>query len=256
MDGEILHRFDVDLAKDPTDSFNNIGGNSLWPAPEGGAFAFNYLSDGSPWCVQDGINFAVSTLGSDGVSMSRHITLENRKGVHAEILHSRTLSFPEYDFGKKYGLKSLVYASRDSLELDKMLPTDEFVISAWSLEQFTLTPKAFAFGTMAGSLNSDFYGDPEPFMNRKGNTFRLDFTAPDRLQIGIPETEAPGIIGCCIPESNLAIIRRIVSADAGKRINFADNDQTNGVYSACDMYSIFYGAEMNFLSSKRLLRCV
>ena len=37
------------------------------------------------------------------------------------------------------------------------------------------------------------------------------------------------IIGAYIPERDLVVVRRIVSADAGKRINFADNEQPDGV---------------------------
>ena len=80
MDGELLHRLDVPLAEHPSDSFNNIGGNSLWPAPEGGAFAFNYPADGGPWRVQDGINKVCSRILPGGAAMVKEITLENRKG--------------------------------------------------------------------------------------------------------------------------------------------------------------------------------
>ena len=42
LDGEMLHRFDRDLAENARPgTFNNVGGNSLWPAPEGGPFAFD-----------------------------------------------------------------------------------------------------------------------------------------------------------------------------------------------------------------------
>ena len=45
--GKLIHRFDADLAERPDpENFNNLGGNSLWPAPEGGDFAFNYPPEG------------------------------------------------------------------------------------------------------------------------------------------------------------------------------------------------------------------
>ena len=50
----LIHKLDFAMAADPSDDFNNIGGNSLWPAPEGGPFAFNYPH--GEWTVQDGIN--------------------------------------------------------------------------------------------------------------------------------------------------------------------------------------------------------
>ena len=53
--GTLIHRFEADLAENPDpDNFNNLGGNSLWPAPEGGDFAFNYPPEGD-WYVQEGI---------------------------------------------------------------------------------------------------------------------------------------------------------------------------------------------------------
>ncbi|MDD5697755.1 MAG: hypothetical protein PHH77_03985 [Victivallaceae bacterium] len=37
LNGELIHRFDFGAAAGPAPAeFNNIGGNSLWPAPEGG----------------------------------------------------------------------------------------------------------------------------------------------------------------------------------------------------------------------------
>ena len=255
LDGELLHRLDVPLAEHPSDSFNNLGGNSLWPAPEGGDFAFNYPADGGPWRVQEGINSVPSQVLPDRRTMIREITLENRKGVRAAMLHSRILSTPEYGFGKKYGVQELVYCSCDSLELTKPVAADDFLVSAWSLEQFDLTEGAFGFGTVkdcAKAINGDFYGDPEGNLRRAGNSFRFDLRGPDRLQIGLSEKAKPGVIGAYIPEKELAIVRRIVREDAGTRINFADNEQKDGVYSADDKYSIFYGPDARFFEIESL----
>ena len=52
--------------------------------------------------------------------------------------------------------------------------------------------------------------------------------------------------------SDLLILRRLVSADPGRRINFADNEQASGVFSAADAYSIFYGASMDFFELETL----
>ena len=252
MDGELLHRFDAQLAEHPSDSFNNIGGNSLWPAPEGGAFAFNYPPEEDIWRVQDGINRAPCILLPEGCGMEKTVVLENRKGVSAGLRFRRTVSFPSNAAGRKYGVKSLVYASCDSWELLSPLPAEDFLVSAWSLEQFDLTPGAFAFGLSEKPLNTDFYGDPSPYLTWEGKNFRFSFSAPERLQIGVPENVSPGLIGAYQPERDLLILRRIVRADAGRRINFADNDQIRGVYSAADAYSVFYGAGMNFFELETL----
>ena len=255
LDGELLHRLDVPLAEHPSDSFNNLGGNSLWPAPEGGDFAFNYPSDGGPWRVQEGINSVQAQVLPDGRSMIKEITLENRKGAVATLLHSRVIGTPDYGFGRKYGVKELVYSSCDSLELTRPVAAEEFLVSAWSLEQFDLTEGAFGFGTVNGcakAINGDFYGDPSGNLRRAGNSFRFELRGPDRLQIGVSGKAEPGIIGAYIPEKELAVVRRIVREDAGARINFADNDQKDGVYSADDKYSIFYGPDARFFEVETL----
>ena len=52
IEGELIHNFVPELAAHPSpDEFNNLGGNSLWPAPEGGDFAYNYPTGGN-WTVQ------------------------------------------------------------------------------------------------------------------------------------------------------------------------------------------------------------
>ena len=255
MDGELLHRLDVPLAEHPSDGFNNLGGNSLWPAPEGGDFAFNYPADGGPWRVQDGINAVPSEMQPDGRGMFREISLENRKGAVVTVLHRRAIGMTGCGFGGKYGVEGLVYSASDSLELLRPLPASEFLMAAWSLEQFDLSPGAFGFGTAefpGKAVNTDFYGDPGANLRWAGNTFTFRLAGPERLQIGISEQAAPGVIGAYVPEKDLAIVRRITKADAGTRIDFADNDQPNGVYAADDQYSIFYGADANFFEVETL----
>lgn len=252
MDGEVLHRLVLPSTVSTADSFQNIGGNSLWPAPEGGAFAFNYPADGGPWRVQEGINKAVSAVQPDGVGMTREIVLENRKGLSAKVLHSRQLAFPCYGLGEKYDVQSVVYRSCDRLELLQPLPAEDFLMVAWSLEQFELTSASFGFGILEGGVNVDFYGDPSPWLFHSGKTFRFDFKAPERLQIGLPEAGRPELVGACLPERELLILRRIVRVDPGVRINFADNEQPGGVYSASDAYSIFHGADQKFFELETL----
>ena len=255
LDGEVLHRFDAALAENPSpDDFNNVGGNSLWPAPEGGEFAFNYPADGSPWRVQPGINSAVSHLSADGTAMDRVITLENRKGFRAELLHRREVA-PKTGYGKAYGLREAVYSSRDTLRLTLPVAADSFLVSAWSLEQFDLGGTITAFGTLApgAKLNGDFYGDIAPrtkYLPGGGFTFAL--AGREKLQIGVPESAGCTVIGAWLPERELAILRRIAGCGEGKRINFADNEQPGGVFSAADMYSVFYGAAAGFFELETL----
>ena len=254
LDGELLHRFDAELAQNPSpDDFNNLGGNSLWPAPEGGEFAFNYPANGSPWRVQPGINSAVSKLSSDGTAMSRTIALENRKGVRSELLHLREVSIRS-GFGAEYGLKEIVYSSRDTLRLTVPLPADSFLVSAWSLEQFDLGENITAFGTLATGtkLNGDFYGDIAPNTRYVPGGFVFKLAGDEKLQIGVPESAGCTMIGAWLPERELVILRRIVGCGEGRRINFADNEQPGGVFSAADAYSVFYGAGAKFFELETL----
>ena len=254
LDGEVLHRFDAELAAHPLpDDFNNLGGNSLWPAPEGGEFAFNYPADGSPWRVQAGINSAVSQLSADGTAMSRTIALENRKGVRSEVLHRREVA-PRPGFGKEYGLREVVYSCRDTLRLTFPLPADSFLVSSWSLEQFDLGKNITAFGTLGpgAKLNGDFYGDIAPNTRYVPGGFVFKLAGEEKLQIGVPESAGCTMIGAWLPERELVILRRIADCGAGRRINFADNDQKDGVFSAADAYSVFYGAGAKFFELETL----
>ena len=254
LDGMMVHRFDAELAADPSpDEFNNLGGNSLWPAPEGGEFAFNYPPDGAPWRVQAGINSARSRLSADGTAMSRVITLENRRGFRSEVLHHREVTVKS-GFGAKYRLHEVVYASRDTLRLDLPLAADSFLISSWSLEQFDLGAGAVAFGTLepGAELNGDFYGDIAPYTDRVPGGFRFRLAGEQKLQIGVPESAGCRMIGAYLPERDLLILRRIVGCGAGRRINFADNEQPGGVFSAADAYSVFYGATAGFFELETL----
>ena len=76
LNGELLHKLDFDLAENPSPTdFNNLGGNSLWPAPEGGAFAYNY-PPGGEWYVQDDINrtpYVVESSDDKQITMTVHL---------------------------------------------------------------------------------------------------------------------------------------------------------------------------------------
>ena len=86
----LIHKLDFAMAAEPSDEFNNIGGNSLWPAPEGGAFAFNYPH--GEWTVQDGINKAcpeLTVLSERDAVMVKKIALINAKGINVELEYRR-----------------------------------------------------------------------------------------------------------------------------------------------------------------------
>ena len=94
MSGDLIHRFDDQLAANPDPvNFNNLGGNSLWPAPEGGDFAFNYPPNGD-WMVQPAINSQVALVREvkeNYVKVGKEISLLNRAGNTIELDFERRI---------------------------------------------------------------------------------------------------------------------------------------------------------------------
>ena len=253
LGGELIHRFDEKLASRPhPEEFNNIGGNSLWPAPEGGDFAFNYLP-GSGWLVQKGINSdcpGVTRSDKTSAVVEKEIVLKNRKGVSTGIRFVRDVRIKDISSVlSKYGLEGIAYCSEDALELLEPRSPSEFMIGAWSLEQFPLHDGVIAFGRLscpaAGCVNDDFYGDASARLAYDSDIFTFKLGGADRLQIGIKKSFGPQLIGSYDKSRSLLIIRRTVLQD-GIYFNIADNDQKHGPFSAADAYSVFNGGALGF----------
>ena len=245
--GKLIHRFDADLAEHPDpENFNNLGGNSLWPAPEGGDFAFNYPPKGD-WYVQKGINSVKSTLLEEGqgtLLIGKEFELLNRRGKTVKVTWRRritALPVPELS------VPALKYKSIDTLELAEPAAQTDVLISAWSLEQLPGAAGITAFGRCAKgaqeAVNTDFYGDPMPRLTFEDKWFKFALGGPCRLQIGISSAAAPELIGSFDPARGVAVVRTTPARSDGRYINFADNDQKNGPFSAADQYSIFNGSE-------------
>ena len=238
------------------EEFNNLGGNSLWPAPEGGDYAFNYLPENpEKWLVQEGINSvcpeAVTASGDGKIKCSKLVNLRNRAGAALQLRMSREVEL--LDIASEtagYALTPLAYTSCDTIEYLTPQSPDTAPVAAWSLEQFPGCENITAFGRVSSgnaknAVNDDFYGDPWPRLDFRGGQFTFRLGGAERLQIGISAAEKPEFIGAFDFERNLVIIRKTFDLP-GKRINIADNEQKNGIFSAQDMYSIFNGAELNF----------
>lgn len=248
LDGELLHRFDEALADhfDPVE-FNNLGGNSLWPAPEGGAFAFNYL-DGD-WLVQPGVNVASSEIIEEGIC-ERTVNMLNHKGTPLRMTFRRKVEeVPVDEIAKEYDIQALSYREDDTILFDTPQDADKAVVAAWSLEQFPGAEGVIAFGCVDGdakkAVNCNFYGNPLPRLTFKDKWFTFKLGGEDRLQIGVSASQSPQRIGAYDPSRNLLIVRTCIPGD-GPRIDIADNDQPNGIYGADDQFSIFNGASLNF----------
>ncbi len=251
---ELIHQFRDDLAANPNPTeFNNIGGNSLWPAPEGGAFAYNYSPDGK-WIVQDAINRQQTVTvaqKADRATIGKDMELMNRSGRAIKMRLERNI-FTE-DIGeilREYQLKGLAYHTDEALTPLAEYKTDDVVVAAWSLEQLTGAEGIIAFGRLEGEakdcINDDFYGNPHSRLSYYGKCFRFDLGGLARLQIGIKSCCRPELIGSYNPARNLLVVRSTSVRHDGQYLNIADNDQPNGVYSAADQFSIFNGAELGF----------
>lgn len=254
MSGDLIHRFDDQLAANPDPvNFNNLGGNSLWPAPEGGDFAFNYPPNGD-WMVQPAINSQVALVREvkeNYVKVGKEISLLNRAGNTIELDFERRVFLKETGFRKKYNLETIAYYTIDQLVPLKDTPVEDALISAWSLEQFPEAEDIIGYGRIAGDsskvINSDFYGDPSSRITWKNNNFRFILGGPKRLQIGLSAAQQPICLGNYDKKRKLAVIRTTPNRTNGLYFNIADNDQANGPWSADDCYSIFNGAaEVNF----------
>ena len=254
LDGELVHRFNAELAANPSpDNFNNIGGNSLWPGPEGGAFAFNYLP-GTGWQVQPAINSQTTTTlesRSQRLVIGKKMALRNRHDAAVELDFRRTVVPVAVDgIARKYGVKAIAYRTVDELEAAKPQATTEALFCAWSLEQFPGGNGVIAFGRVADgvrdAVNRDYYGDPGSRLQDDGPFFRLELGGQDRFQIGINHHYHPELIGAYDRQRSLLLLRRAWRQDGGMYFNIADNDQPRGAYSAADAYSIFNGGELDF----------
>lgn len=255
IEDELVHKLDFDMALNPSEGFNNIGGNSLWPAPEGGAFAFNYPH--GEWTVQDGINKVCPVLtatGETSASMVKNIELLNSKGVNVELEYKREVKADDISAtASAYGLKAVGYTSKDTFTPLKEYSTDDVIINSWTLEQFWGAEGITAFGAYDKEdaepkqiINDDFYGNPLERITFSKGLFLFALGGPNRLQIGIKKDCAPRLIGAYIPAQETLIIRT-TAIEKGVYINIADNDQKDGAYSTEDIYSVFNGSqELNF----------
>jgi len=253
LGGKLVHRLDVALLDNPSPTdFNNFGGNSLWPAPEGGPFAFNYPPDGGDWRVQPAINsqnLAITARTPRSVTIEKDVSLVNRKGITLSLKYRRRVTLLDPDpLVQGYSVHVIRYRSEDTFIPQGRYPESDVLIAPWSLEQFPGAEGIVAFAKVRDpetSINADFYGSP---MDRIGFgpehfTFRLG--GQDRTQIGIRVANEPSLIGAWDRARGLLITRH-ARKQPGVYFNMADNDQPQGPYSAADLYSIFNGGALDF----------
>jgi hypothetical protein len=251
--GELIHRLDIDRLENPSrNEFNNLGGNSLWPAPEGGPFAFNYAPGSDAWYVQTGIaeeNPSIVQQTATGAEVGKDITLLNRRGTEVKVRFTRSVTVaPEILADAPSTMAAVAYRTIDSLApLGAYSPRD-VLLAAWSLEQIAGIEGVTAFGRVedaSKAINADYYGDPSSRLHCCDGLFLYALGGRDRQQIGIRTASRPAFIGALDTKREILILRHTKEQD-GLYFNIADNEQPQGPYSAADLYSIFNGGELGF----------
>jgi len=253
LDGELVHRLDGPALKNPSPTdYDNLGGNSLWPAPEGGPFAFNYPPNSEQWTVQDGISKAiprVSLEGKNGVLVEKTIRLVNRKGICLNLMYRRSVTVPDaMPMPSGYALDGMCYRTVDAFEPLEGYPAQDVLLAPWSLEQFPGAEGIVAFGRVEDAddaLNCDFYGDPGDRITWRGGCFAFRLGGSERHQIGVRVESLPRVIGALDAARSLLLLRK-TNPQRGRYFNIADNEQSGGPFSAADLYSIFNGGELGF----------
>lgn len=250
---ELIHRLDVlALASPSPTSFNNVGGNSLWPAPEGGPFGFNYLPGSDEWVVQDGIAQVPAQVvhrEATKTTIEKQINLTNRAGAPIAMTFRRVVSVSGTDGSSKgCDRTGLTYRTEDTFEVSGAFRPEEVLLAPWSLEQFPGAEGITAFCKVDAPLdaiNEDFYGSPAGRIAYGKDFFTFALGGEDRQQIGVKIAATPTLIGALDPGRSLLIVRK-TKPQKGVYFNIADNDQPRGPYSAADLYSIFNGGALNF----------
>ena len=253
LGGELIHRLDVECMRAPSPTeFNNLGGNSLWPAPEGGPFAFNYPPGSGEWYVQPLVGETgalVVDAGSAQAIIEKRGSLTNRAGVAAEVTMRRKVALPfDHPVPAGFHLEGIRYFCEDVISVSGQHQTDSFLIAPWSLEQFPGGDGVTAFGAVAdseGCVNEDYYGVPGDRLRYCQGGFRFALGGEERHQIGLRVANHPRLIGSLDPGRRLLIVRK-TAEQGGRYFNIADNEQAQGPWSARDLFSVFNGGSLGF----------
>ncbi|HOD49236.1 MAG TPA: hypothetical protein PLM14_16575 [Candidatus Hydrogenedentes bacterium] len=253
LGGELVHRLDGKALAHPSPAeYDNLGGNSLWPAPEGGPFAFNYLPGSNTWTVQHGIAKAVPRVFRDDrncVGIEKRIVLTNRKGTRVDLEYRRLVSARDIrPLVEEYALEGMCYHTEDTFEPLGEYDPEKVLLAPWSLEQFPGADGVVAFGKVAeleDALNCDFYGDPGDRIARRRDHFSFRLGGKARHQIGVRVQSEPQFIGALDRGRSMLFLRKTPPLQ-GVYFNIADNDQLAGPFSTADLYSIFNGGELGF----------
>lgn len=245
--GISLHRIHLETVARPGNVFNNFGGGNFWPAPEGGKYAFNYRGD--VWYVQPAINnqpFLVVNQKDTSAVIAKDITLINRREAVLDVIMQREmklLSGIPSILPTRLVQDCMTYQTDDSFTVRNAVSAEEALIASWTLEQFDASPETISFAVVEqprGAINFDFYDHPRQRIRYHANGFEYQTDGQKRGQIGINKSAGTRCVGFYDLSRRLLCMRENRrNPQEGIYFNMADNDQSNGPYSAADNYSIF-----------------
>jgi len=253
LQGQLIQRLDDGLLEGPPPSgFNNVGGNYVLPAPEGGDFAFNYLPNDSAWLVQDSFNTAnpkVVDRTAANATVEKEVELTNRKGITINLKYHRTVRTLSLNSGmRELGLDGVRYESVDTFVPMERYRAEEVLVAPWSLEQFPGGDGVVSFSAINDprhSINFDFYSDPSDRVDYRDDFFLFPLGDSTRHQIGLKARHHPRYVAALDSKRSMLYVRK-TALQSGTYFNIADNAQPAGPYSAADLYSVFDGGEMGF----------
>jgi hypothetical protein len=248
LNGLALHRIDMENIRRPNKPFNNYGGNSFWPAPEGGEVGFNYKGD--EWYVQSAINnepFELKSKGETSAEVCKQTVLVNRQGIKVKVMMERkfTIETPVKELSELKPTSAFAYTVDDHISVLDNIKINQALIACWTLEQFDAGGRISFVKVQKPqeAINFDYYDDPREKITYQTRGFFYNTDSRLRGQIGIKKDAGADFIGFYDLERKLICIRQIVASSNGLYFNIADNEQPRGRFSAADNYSIFNGDE-------------
>jgi hypothetical protein len=184
LDGQVLNRVvpDAILNRSNKSGFLNPGGDTLWPAPEGTCFGYEYAS--GSWRVPPAIT---------GAAWEVVASTENSAVMRAEVdlINSRQLGIP-CEFERHIHIE----ASDDKLiqnvtEVIRYIGTreldeGEFLLAPWSLCQFDSGPGGeVIMPPPAPDEIWDLYDSSESQRKVQGGVYVVNTETPQRFQIAL-----------------------------------------------------------------------
>ncbi len=183
-DNQVLNRVVVSAVEGRCNmtAFLNPGGDTLWPAPEGTCFGYEY-GTGS-WRVPPAITGAVWEIAEQDAgacTMRAEIDLINNRGLGLPCLFQRAIAVEPTSAGfVQKVVETIKYLGT------QVIPEGQFILAPWSLCQFDSGPGSeIRFPWPANGDLWDLYASSEKQRRREGSFCVVDPSTPERFQLGL-----------------------------------------------------------------------